>query len=386
MHIKHKPGDKIMVDWDGKTMKVHDRSLNQDVTAYLFVAVLPFSMLCYVEACPHMDSRNWINCHVHAFEYFDGVSRILVPDNLKTGVIENKKFEDPILNKSYQEMADYYGMAIIPARVERPKDKGAAEGSVFSIATKIIGILRNRTFFTFESLNNAIHIEMDKLNSEEFQKREGSRKSIYMDEEKDFMNPLPDQPFEFNEWKTATVQMNYHIQVNKMNYSVPYEYAGKRVEVKSTKDTVTVYYKKNQICQHKRLYGRRNQYSTNVAHMPKNHQLFQWNKERFINWASSIGPSTVEFINLMFSRYRVEEQAYKGCLSILKLADKYSRVRLENACKLALSRLSNPTYKNIKLILESGQDEVNHKFQSITKKEDTTYAFTRGTEYYRGKK
>ena len=386
MHIKHKPGDKIMVDWDGKTMKVHDRSLNQDVTAYLFVAVLPFSMLCYVEACPHMDSRNWINCHVHAFEYFDGVSRILVPDNLKTGVIENKKFEDPILNKSYQEMADYYGMAIIPARVERPKDKGAAEGSVFSIATKIIGILRNRTFFTFESLNNAIHIEMDKLNSEEFQKREGSRKSIYMDEEKDFMNPLPDQPFEFNEWKTATVQMNYNIQVNKMNCSVPYEYAGKRVEVKSTKDTVTVYYKKNQICQHMRLYGRRNQYSTNVAHMPKNHQLFQWNKERFINWASSIGPSTVEFINLMFSRYKVEEQAYKGCLSILKLADKYSRVRLENACKLALSRLSNPTYKNIKLILESGQDEVNHKFQSITKKEDTTYAFTRGTEYYRGKK
>ena len=386
MHIKHKPGDKIMVDWDGKTMKVHDRSLNQDVTAYLFVAVLPFSMLCYVEACPHMDSRNWINCHVHAFEYFDGVSRILVPDNLKTGVIENKKFEDPILNKSYQEMADYYGMAIIPARVERPKDKGAAEGSVFSIATKIIGILRNRTFFTFESLNNAIHIEMDKLNSEEFQKREGSRKSIYMDEEKDFMNPLPDQPFEFNEWKTATVQMNYNIQVNKMNCSVPYEYAGKRVEVKSTKDTVTVYYKKNQICQHMRLYGRRNQYSTNVAHMPKNHQLFQWNKERFINWASSIGPSTVEFINLMFSRYKVEEQAYKGCLSILKLSDKYSRVRLENACKLALSRLSNPTYKNIKLILESGQDEVNHKFQSITKKEDTTYAFTRGTEYYRGKK
>ena len=114
-----------MVDWDGKTMKVHDRSLDQDVTAYMFVAVLPFSMYCYVEACPRMDSKNWINCHIHAFEYFGGVSRILVPDNLKTGVIEHKKYEDPVLNKSYQEMADYYGMAVIPARVKMPKTLNA---------------------------------------------------------------------------------------------------------------------------------------------------------------------------------------------------------------------------------------------------------------------
>lgn len=225
---------------------------------------------------------------------------------------------------------------------------------------------------------------MNKLNNEEFQKREGSRKSVYMDEEKDFMNPLPEHPFELSEWKMATVQMNYHIQVEKMNYSTPYEYVGKRVEVKLTKDTVTVYYKKNQICQHKRLYGHRNQYSTNEAHMPKNHQLFQWNKERFMNWAATIGPSTVELINLMFSRYKVEEQAYKGCLSILKLSDKYSQARLENACKLALSRLSNPTYKNIKLILESGQDEAKQEPENTINKEDTTYAFTRGTEYYGG--
>lgn len=112
------------------------------------------------------------------------------------------------------------------------------------MATTIIGILRNRTFFTFESLNKAIYIEMNKLNNEEFQKREGSRKSVYMNEEKDFMNPLPEHPFELSEWKMATVQLNYHIQVEKMNYSIPYEYVGKRVEVKLTKDTVTVYYKK----------------------------------------------------------------------------------------------------------------------------------------------
>ena len=385
MHIKHKPADKMMVDWDSKTMTVHDRALGQDVKAYLFVAVLPFSMFSYVEACPSMDSKNWINCHVHAFEYFGGVPRILVPDNLKTGVIQNRKYEDPILNKSYQEMGDYYNLTIIPARVEHPKDKGAAEGSVFSIATTIVGLLRNRKFFSFESLNKAIYIELNKLNNAPFQKREGSRKSVYKDEEKDFMNPLPEKAFELSEWKMATVQMNYHIQVDKMNYSVPYEYVGKRVEVKCTKDTITVFYKKNQICEHKRLYGHRNQYSTNEAHMPKNHQLYEWNKERFMNWASTVGPSTVEVLNSLFDRYKIEEQAYKGCLSILKLSDKYSQVRLENACQLALERLTNPTYKNIRLILESGQDEVKHD-ENNTQEEDTTYAFTRGKEYYGGTK
>ena len=385
MHIKHKPADKMMVDWDGKTMTVHDRALGQDVKAYLFVAVLPFSMFSYVEACPSMDSKNWINCHVHALEYFSGVPRILVPDNLKTGVIQNKKYDDPILNKSYQEMGDYYNLTIIPARVEHPKDKGAAEGSVFSIATTIIGLLRNRKFFSFEALNKAIYIELNKLNNEPFQKREGSRKSVFMDEEKDFMNPLPDSPFELSEWKMATVQMNYHIQVDKMNYSVPYEYVGKRVEVKCTKDTITVFYKKNQICEHKRLYGHRNQYSTNEAHMPKNHQLYEWNKDRFMNWASTIGPGTVAVLNSLFNRYKIEEQAYKGCLSILKLSDKYSQARLENACQLSLSRLTNPTYKNIRLILESGQDEIKHD-ENNTQDEDITYAFTRGEEYYGGKK
>lgn len=385
MHIKHKPGDRIMVDWDGKTMKVHDRSLNQDVTAYLFVAVLPFSMYCYVEACPSMDSKNWINCHVHAFEYFGGVTRILVPDNLKTGVIQHKKYEDPVLNKSYQEMADHYDMAIIPARVRSPKDKAAAEGSVNSVATTIIGLLRKRTFFTFEALNQAILIELNNLNDEPFQKREGSRRSIYLEEEKEFMNPLPEYPFELSEWKTVTVHMNYHIQIDRMNYSVPYEYVGKRVEVKSTKNTITVYYKKNQICEHKRLYGHKNQYSTNEAHMPENHQFFMWDKEKFLNWAATIGPSTVTLINQLFDRYKVEEQAYKGCMSILKLSDKFTQARLEKACKLALSRLSNPTYKNIRLILESGQDEVNHEITEDIK-EDITYAFTRGEEYYGGKK
>ena len=336
MHINHKPGDRVMVDWDGTTMEVCDEYTGEITTAYLFVGTLPFSMFSYVQACPTMKIHDWIDCHIKMFEYFDGVPRLLIPDNLKTGIITNKKYEDPVTNKTYQEMADHYGITIIPTRVRSPKDKAAVEGSVGDITRAVIGKLRNRKFFSFEALNKAIQIEMDKFNTKPFQKRDGSRMSVYEDEEKDFMKPLPALPYELSSWKTATVQLNYHIQVDKMNYSVPYEYVGKRVDVKITKDTITAYYKGTSIASHRRLYGRSNQYSTIEIHMPKNHQLCQWNADRFLNWAKSIGPNTHTVIDKHIHRYSVEEQSYKGCISILKLSDKYTATRLENACKLAL--------------------------------------------------
>lgn len=383
MHINHKPGDKLMVDWDGKTMEVTDRYTGEITKAYLFVATLPFSMFSYVQACPSMDSKNWIDCHINAFRYYGGVTRLLVPDNLKTGVDSNKKYEDPVLNKSYQEMADHYGTTVIPARIRAPKDKAAVEGTVNTITTSIMAHLRNRTFFSFDELNNAIWIELEKFNDRPFQKREGSRKSVYLEEEKDYMIPLPERDFELSEWKTATVQLNYHIAIDKMNYSVPYEYVGKRVEVKSTKSYIDVYYKRTLICSHKRLYGRKNQYSTNIDHMPENHQLFTWNGDRFKRWAAEIGPHTYQVIESLLNRYKVEEQAYKGCLSLLKLSDKYTATRLENACALAIAHVSKPGYKNIRLILQSGQDT---KKKQEPKEENLKYALTRGKEYYENNK
>ena len=384
MHINHKPGDRVMVDWDGTTMEVCDEYTGEITTAYLFVGTLPFSMLSYVQACPTMKVHDWIDCHIRMFEYFDGVPRLLVPDNLKAGIITNKKYEDPVTNKTYQEMADHYGITIIPTRVRAPKDKAAVEGSVGDITNAVIGILRNRKFFSFEALNKAIQIEMDKFNTKPFQKRDGSRMSVYEEEEKDFMKPLPDVPYELSSWKTATVQLNYHIQIDKMNYSVPYEYVGKKVDVKITKDTITAYYKGTSIASHRRLYGRRNQYSTVEIHMPKNHQLYQWNADRFLNWAKSIGPYTQQVIDKHIHRYSVEEQSYKGCISILKLSDKYTATRLENACQLALSHIPNPTYKNIRLILEAGQDEAEQPLKNQSESEE--HALVRGSSYYGGKR
>ena len=299
------------------------------------------------------------------------------------GVDSNKKYEDPVLNKSYQEMADHYGTTVIPARIRAPKDKAAVEGTVNTITTSIMAHLRNRTFFSFDELNNAIWIELEKFNDRPFQKREGSRKSVYLEEEKDYMIPLPERDFELSEWKTATVQLNYHIAVDKMNYSVPYEYVGKRVEVRSTKSYIDVYYKRTLVCSHKRLYGRKNQYSTNIDHMPENHQLFTWNGDRFKRWAAAIGPHTYQVIESLLNRYKVEEQAYKGCLSLLKLSDKYTATRLENACALAIAHVSKPGYKNIRLILQSGQDT---KKKQKPEEENLKYALTRGKEYYENNK
>lgn len=385
MHIHHKPGDKVMVDWNGVTMNVFDRLTGEQSKAYLFVATLPFSMYTYVQACPNMKQEEWIKCHVNMYSYFGGVTRLLVPDNLKTGVINNRKYQDPTINRVYQEMADHYDTSIIPARVRAPKDKAAVEGSVGTITNFIVGKLRNRKFFTFEALNNAIWQQLEAYNDNPFQKREGSRKSVYMNEERDYMLALPLEPFELSEWKRPVVQLNYHVSIDHMYYSVPYEYVGKRVDVRSTSNIIEIFYKGTRICSHKRLRGRSNQYSTNVDHMPENHKLYQWNGDRFEKWAASIGDATHEVVYKLLHKYKVEEQAYKGCLALLKLSDKYTSTRLENACRLALDHISQPSYKNIKLILESGQDLLKNKVSEKTIEDDSIHAFVRGKEYYGGK-
>lgn len=392
MHIQHKPGDKLMVDWAGTKLQIYDRVTNETCNCYLFVATLPFSMYCYAEACMTMKEPDWINAHIHMFQFFGGSTKLLVCDNLKTGVLKNKKHEDPVLNRSYRELADHYGTALLPARVLAPKDKAAVEGTVGQLTTHIIGKLRNRRFFSLSELNEAVRQLLYDFNHREFQKREGSRWSVWKEEELFFMQKLPSMPYEFAEWKKATVQMNYHVQVDYQYYSVPYEYAKtdkKHVEVRMTRNLVEVYSNGNRICSHRRVYGRRGQYMTNPEHMPPNHQLYsEWNRERFQRWASGIGPSTRSVVDRIFDSYRVEEQAYKGCLSLLKLADKYSAERLENACGIALEHIPSPRYKNIRLILEAGQDKAKNReheepsSERIESVKQNTHL--RGAAYYGG--
>lgn len=240
LRIKRKPGETMEVDWVGDTLKVYDAASCSDIPAYIFVAVLPCSLYGYAEAFPDMKSNHWIEAHIHAYSFFGGVTRILVPDNLKTGVIKNTRTE-LILNRSYHEMAEHYGTAIIPARPVKPKDKPNAEGTVKVLETWILAALRNRKFFTFDELNKAIHEKLEEFNAKPFQKKKGSRLSAFIEEEKDFLMPLPASPYETAVWSTATIQPDYLIKIGDCKYSVPYEFIGKKVDIRATENNIEVF-------------------------------------------------------------------------------------------------------------------------------------------------
>lgn len=272
MRLEHKPGETRQVDWAGQTAHIADTDTGEQLDAYLFVAVLPYSGYAYTEAFLDMKQDAWITAHVNAYRFFGGVTRILRPDNLKTGIIKNTKVET-VVNKTYQEMAEHYGTAIIPARPRKPKDKAYVEGSVGVVSTWILAALRNQQFLSLKELNIAIQEKLSVFNSRPFQKKEGSRAKLFQEEQL-FLLSLPPTPFEPAVWKVATVQYNYHVSVDRMNYSVPYEYIKQQVDVRPIRCTVEVFFSGTRIASHPRLLGRPSQYSTKESHMPPEHQEY----------------------------------------------------------------------------------------------------------------
>lgn len=377
MHISRKPGETMEVDWAGQTAEVVDSDTGEVLDAYVFVAALPYSGYAYAEAFLSQNQEAWIAAHVNAYSYFGGVARILVPDNLKTGVIKNTRAEI-VLNKSYQEMAEHYGTAIIPARVRTPKDKATVEGTVGNVSGYILATIRNQKFFTLRELNEVIRERLYAFNRKPFQKKDGSR-ATWFAEERPSLLPLPRNPFEPAEWRSATVAFNYHIAVDEQYYSVPFEYIKRRVEVRLTRSVVEVFFEGSRICSHIRLHGRRGQYSTQEAHMPPKHQQYtQWNSERFRSWAAKIGTHTAAVVESILIGYRVEQQGYRACMALLKLSEQYSQEWLEAACGKALFYTPRPSYKSIQTILKSGQDKPSVGAPPST----SEFGFTRGADYY----
>ena len=388
MHIPRNPGEQIEVDWAGDPAQIIDPDTGEITLAYLFVGVLSYSQYPYVEAFIDEKQNSWIKAHVRMYQYFGGVSRILVPDNCKTAVIHTKDWYTPQLNAVYHEMAEHYATAIIPARVRAPKDKPNAEGSVRHISTWITAALRNEQFFSLSELNRAIKTKLEDFVRKPFQKKEGSRLEIFRHEEMPLLAPLPAAPYELAEWKQATVQFNYHISCAGMLYSVPYEYIKRKVDVRITDKTIEIFYNHTRIASHLRLYGRKGQYSTSSEHMPEDHQKYlEWNGDRFRKWAERLGSNTYQVINGILTSTRVEQQAYRSCMGILKLAEKYSAARLESACERALNYTASPSYKSIKNILVVDQGKRSLP-SSKSNDEDAVassnkHALTRGSDYYR---
>jgi transposase len=387
MHIPRKPGEQAEVDWAGTPAHITDRDTGDLIAAYVFVGVLSYSLYAYAEAFMKRDMESWINAHVNMLSHFGGTTKMIVPDNLKTGV-DRTDWYTPQINRTYQEMAEHYDLAIIPARVRRPQDKPGVEGSVKVVTTWITAALRNEKFFSLKELNDTIELKLRELNDRPFQKKEGSRSEMFSRQEKSFLHPLPATRYELATWKHATVQFNYHVSVDSMQYSVPYEYLRHKVDVRVTRDIVEVFYGEMRICSHKRLYGHPSQYSTVPLHMPKDHREYmEWNGDRFIKWAEKAGVNTTTVVRAIFASQKIEQQGYRSCMGLLKLGDRHGVDRLESACERALSFTPRPTYKIVKNILASGQDRIAD--EDMKHDEDASaneFGFTRGAGYYGGKK
>lgn len=382
MRINHKPGDAMQVDWAGTTIPYYDRVTGEVYEAYLYAAVLPCSCYAYVEACDDMKTTNWLLCHVHAYHYFGGVTRLLIPDNLKTGVVKNTKY-DTILSKSYAEMAEYYGTAIVPARVRAPKDKSHAEGTVKFATTWVIAALRNHKFFSIEEVKQAVKEKLEELNRTPFKKREGCRLSAYTSEEQEFMKPHPLTPFEPAVWSTAKVPLDYLITDGKNKYSVPFDLIGEQVDVRLTKTTVEVFFHGSRVASHPRMATMRRDPVVQPEHMPQEHRKYLlYNADDFSLWANTIGTNTTKVVAAFLNTGSEPEQGFKSCASLTKLGDRYGHERLENACTKIWELTTTPSFRILSSMLKNGQDKIlaNQTHHSTT---STAHGITRGASYFR---
>ncbi len=382
LRLEHKPALSMEVDWAGTKIGYYDNDLGMMCEASLFVSVLPCSQLIYAEPFRDESLLSWIAAHVNAFRYFRGVPKTIIPDNLKTGVT-HAIFYEPILNKTYNEMAEYYGSVILPARVRKPKDKPSGENSVLIASRRILAKLRNTQILSFSELQQKVGSALEQINEAPLTGKVESRWIVYQNEEKEYMIPLPKYPYEVAQWSKAKVQPNCHISFQRKFYSVPFEYLSEEVEVRSTQSTIEILYHHQRIASHKRLWGKAN-YSTIREHMPPDKIFFaDWNRDRFLRWGESIGPATGKVIELILERAVIEQQAYRSCFGVFSLKDKYSELRLENACSSLLSLTSNPTYRQIKDILEKENTETSVA-QDDSMPDTKKRVHRRGAKYFGG--
>ena len=357
MRQSHKAGEKMFVDYAGQTFPVIDRYTGEIREAQLFVAVLGASNYTYAEASWTQSLPDWINSHVHAFEYFGGISKIVIPDNLKTGITKSCRYE-PDINPTYHDMAIHYETVIIPTRVRKPKDKAKVEVGVQIAERWILAALRNRTFFYLRDLNEAIGALLNKLNHRPFKKLNGSRQSWFEAIEKSALLPLPPSRYVFAEWKKARVNIDYHVELKYHYYSVPYSLAQEKVELRYTTTTVEVFYKGKRVASHKRDNAP-GKHTTLEDHMPKSHQKYlTWSPSRIIQWAGSTGESTAKVVETILKTRKHPEQGYRSCMGIMRLGKQFSPNRLEAACCRAVA-IGAFNYKSIRSILEKGLDRLS---------------------------
>jgi len=379
MRLSHKGGEKLFVDYAGQTVPVIDPQTGEIRQAQIFVATLGASSYTYAEAHWSQDLPNWIGGHVRALSFFGGVPEILIPDNLKSGVKNPCRYE-PDINPTYNDLAQHYGAAVIPARVRSPKDKAKVEVGVQVVERWILARLRNRRFFSLAELNHAIHKLLDELNNRLMRHLGKSRRELFETLDLPVLKPLPKTPYEFAIWKKARVHIDYHVVFEKHYYSVPHTLIHKEVFVRATERTIEVFYKHRRVASHPRSRAR-GSFTTLSDHMPPSHRKYsEWSPERFMRWAEKIGPYTNQLVKDVLVSRKHPQQSYRSCLGILRLANRYTEERLEAACRRALPA-GIRSYKGVRNILDAKLDQV--KPDEPTSVLLTTHANVRGESYYR---
>lgn len=355
MRQEHKAGEKVFSDFAGKTLLITNPQTGELVPASLFVTALGASNLIFAELFWNQSVESWCNGHAAAFSYYGGCPAICVPDNPKPVITRACPYE-PDINPNFAQMAAYYDIVVIPARVRRPKDKAAVEAAVGLATRWILAVLRHRTFFSLAEARLAVRELLDKLNNRPFKKIPGCRRSLFESVEKSALKPLPPVPYEFAEFKKASVNIDYHIEYDKHFYSVPYQLRGEVVEVRATASTIEIFHKGKRVSAHARS-SVINKATTLNEHRPKSHQQYgDWAPERLVSWAQKIGPSAATLVELIMARQKHPEMGYRSCLGILRLTKKFNDQRVEAACNRALA-IRGLSYKSVKSILASNLDQ-----------------------------
>lgn len=381
MHIDHKSGDKLYVDFAGTGMPVVDPQTGEMTEYEVFVAVLGCSQLSYLEAVRSQTKADWAQVNDSALRFFGGVPKAIVPDCLKSAVTKSDKYE-PEINETYQDFARHYKTVVLPARALHPKDKSLAENFVRNAYQRVYAPLRNEIFYSVDELNNALWEQLDKHNNMFFQGKDFSRLQLFNEVEKKELAPLPVQSYEYKEFVREKVHYNHHIflKADKHYYSVPFQLTGKKVLVGYSSRNVEIYYDNKRVATHPRDH-RLYEYSTHDWHRPKNHQyIAKWSPQRFIRWANKISPEVEAVIKKVLDSRPHPEQAYRSCMGILNLTKKYESTELSKACKKAL-KVNRVTYKFIKNTLTNKTFNLSSE-EEIDQLQIPYHKNIRGKEFY----
>ena len=380
MHIEHKAGDKMFVDFTGKKLTVTNPKTGAKREAEVFVAILGASQLTYAEARYTQQKADWIRANENALWYMGGVPRAIVPDCLKSGVTKGDKY-DPDINPEYADFARHYDTVILPARPHRPQDKALVENAVKIVYSRVFAPLRNQVFYSLDDLNQVIIEQVEKHNDRFFQRINISRSQLFKEIEQPVLKPLTPEKYELRSFQSVKVQFNYHVFLSCDNhyYSVPYQHRGKRVKIIYADSYVEIYRNNIRIAFHKRVRTR-NKYTTIPEHMPHNHRFYNdWSPEKMIEWAEQKGSFIRELVEKLLEKRTHPEQSYKVCLGVINLSKKYGEGRVDRACKRALD-FHYYSYKTVKNILEKGLDKIEEL--QLAHQKLPEHQNIRGSEYY----